>query len=671
MGAAYAITGDERYARVVRSILMRMAEIYPHYPVFSYGQEYVDADPAFAVERVDALPTPFRRAATLATYTGEYGGRSGGRGMDRTTPAISHYTNAEWGTSRLGREKASNGQLFLSLLKGYDLVKDAIADEDRIRIERDFLLELYLDTRGLSRKVNNKSGPGAASRVALGLFCDDEAEIEEGLAQFREILTGQFYEDGSWKETPIYGAKALFEGMVEIPEMLRGRVDLCSDPLYRAAFQAYADLATPLGTQPPLDDSPAEYRLQPQLVDTARIRMGLKIPYGPESMAGFGVRSVSEVANNSGYAPSLECIPDHGGLKLELGDGRYFLDGPIGFAAMGHIPRLPRRPSYISMFGEQRPVASGARERDAVNRYYSGRGLICLGYGHGREAVQLYCDGGDGATGHRHQAPLSLLLFAGGREVLPDLGYIADHPANSWIRATASHNTVVVDEGSMRSAGHCVLNGLVAGGGFSFLDVTTEVMAAGEDRGDRMRYRRAIVLLPKPDGLPVMIDVFDVVGGDTHDYIVRANDPEGAFDLEGVELVERPSLYAGMGDPGPSGFRTAGALSAGFAASWGRTHRLKAHVMTPCDEVITFKSPAWRNRNEVFADPEWSWEALTLRQTGGRSRFVVVCEVGQEELHLEKVVLEELHPLVKLTLTIGAGETRVTIGDGQCAVSLP
>ncbi|PCH83383.1 MAG: hypothetical protein COB96_00870 [Planctomycetota bacterium] len=81
MGAAYAITGDERYARVVRSILMRMAEVYPHYPVFSYGQEYVDADPAFAVERVDALPTPFRRAATLATYTGEYGGRSGGRGM--------------------------------------------------------------------------------------------------------------------------------------------------------------------------------------------------------------------------------------------------------------------------------------------------------------------------------------------------------------------------------------------------------------------------------------------------------------------------------------------------------------------------------------------------------------------------------------------------------------
>ena len=93
--------------------------------------------------------------------------------------------------------------------------------------------------------------------------------------------------------------------------------------------------------------------------------------------------------------------------------------------------------------------------------------------------------------------------------------------------------------------------------------------------------------------------------------------------------------------------------------------------MTPCDEVITFKSPAWRTRNEVFADPDWSWEALTLRQTGGRSRFVVVCEVGQEELQIEKVVLEELHPLVKLTLTIGAGETRVTIGDGQCAVSLP
>ena len=47
----------------------------------------------------------------------------------------------------------------------------------------------------------------------------------------------------------------------------------------------------------------------------------------------------------------------------------------------------------------------------------------------------------------------------------------------------------------------------------------------------------------------------------------------------------------------------------------------------------------------------------------------MVCEVGEEEgVYLEKVVLEELQPQVKLTLTTAEGETRVTIGDGTCEV---
>ena len=42
--------------------------------------------------------------------------------------------------------------------------------------------------------------------------------------------------------------------------------------------------------------------------------------------------------------------------------------------------------------------------------------------------------------------------FSAGYEVFPDLGYIADHPANAWVRATASHNTVLVDERATSAA---------------------------------------------------------------------------------------------------------------------------------------------------------------------------------------------------------------------------
>ena len=450
--------------------------------------------------------------------------------------------------------------------------------------------------------------------------------------------------------------------MAEIPEMMRGRIDLYADPLYRKALRTYAELATPLGTQPPLDDSPAEYRLQPLLVDAARIRMGLLLPRGPETMAGFGMRSVSEVGNNSGYVPTLDGIP--------ADEDRHPLDGPVGFGSVGHIPRRPRPPSHISLFNEERPAPSEEEERSAANRYCAERGLVCLGFGRGKGAVQLYCDGGDSRRGHRHLAPLSLLLFAGGREVLPDLGYIADHPANNWIRATASHNTVVVDERSVRAVEHCVLNGLVEDGPFRFFDVTTRVAAEGDGKEVEARFRRAVLLLRKSDGLPIVVDVFDVEGGEVHDYVVRANDPEQVFDLPGTDRMERSPLFGGAWDPGPFGFRTAGPASSA-TATWGRAHRLTAHVLTPCDEVVTFKSPAWRNQMEVFAEPQWSWEALVLRSRGGRSRFAVVYEIGDEEPSIGEAVLTEADPTVQVRLDTKDGPVEVVIEDGTCRTQLP
>ena len=658
MSVAYAVTGEARYARVVTTIFGRLADVYSSYPVFSYAQEYVDADPAFAVDHIDDLPTPFRRAASLGTYTGTYAGRTGNRGMDTTTTSNSHYTNAEWGSSRLGREKASNGQLFLSLIKGYDLVKGTIPREERTRIEREFLLELYLDTRSLSKRVNNKSGPGAASRVAVGIFYGDQESLDEGLAQFHEIMESQFYQNGSWKETPIYGAKSMHEGMSEIPEMLLGRIDLYSDPLYRQAFESYAELATPLDTQPAIGDSTADFRLAPSLVDIARIRLGLNVSYGPESMAGFGVRSPQDMSTYSGYTPALNCITADG--------QRSGLDGPVGFGSVGHVSRRISKPSWVSMFNEDLPAAAPP-QRPAVNRHYAERNLIALGFGKGRQAVQLYCDGGDGRGTHRHQAPLSLLLFAGGREIFPDQGYIGDHPANAWIKATAAHNTVVIDEQTSLPASGTEIKGFTGDGQFRHLDVETTVPLSTEESGC-CTLRRTLVMIPKPDGLPILIDVFDVSGGRVHDYIVRVNDPEGEFDSGSRQWSDREPLYTGLADPGPSGFRTAGASSDPFSICWGKENRTWAHVLSPADEVIRFGSPAWRDRIEAFEEPDRAWDAMVLRLEAAKSRFAVVYDVGGSGW-ITQADLELTGSGTIVTLTTPSGRTSIETEAGLCRVS--
>jgi hypothetical protein len=654
LSVAYAVTGDTRFADIVRTILSRLADVYGNYPVFSYGQEYIDADPAYATDNIDALPTAFRRAASMATYTGSYGGRTGNRGMDATTTSVSHYTNAEWGSSRLGREKASNGQLFLTVFKGYDLIKQTLPADEQRRIERDFLLELYLDTHGLSQRVNNKSGPGMASRIAVGVFYDDYEALQEGLSQFHEIMEGQFYEDGSWKETPIYGAKSMFEGLCEIPEMLRGKIDLYADPLYRKAFETYAESATPLNTQPAIGDSTAEYRLQPYLVDIARIRLGMLMSYGPESLSGFGVRSPLELGNNSGYVPSLNCM-----VKDE---DRAPLDGPIGFGSVGHIPRKTTVPSWVSMFNEARPAAS-APPRPALNRYYEGRKLACLGFGEGDQAVQLYCDGGDGRTQHRHQAPLSLLLFADGREIFPDQGYIGDHPANAWIKTTASHNTVVIDEQPALPAEQTELKGFIVNDRFQFIDIETTVPG---ELGPCL-LRRAVTLIPKPDGLPVLVDVFDVSGGSVHDYIIRVNDPTDQFALVDLPLKDREPLYPGIANPGPTAFRTAGASTEPISACWGEQNRVWASILTSTDEVITFRSPAWRNRMEVFEEPDRSWDALVLRNHGNRSRYVAVYEVGSRTPWIAKSEVKLTDDSVEVELHNKSNTMSVQIDAGTAS----
>src|SRR5262249_28728255 len=56
LGEAYSLSGDVRYARAVRLILLRLAEVYPHWLVHSGYGEIADMDPHIAAANVTALP---------------------------------------------------------------------------------------------------------------------------------------------------------------------------------------------------------------------------------------------------------------------------------------------------------------------------------------------------------------------------------------------------------------------------------------------------------------------------------------------------------------------------------------------------------------------------------------------------------------------------------------
>ena len=76
---------DAGRGKTAAAILERMAAVYGDYPVYSYRQEYSDAEPAFAVDQVDSLPTPFKRAAFHYTYSGRWGDLQHLHGKEATT----------------------------------------------------------------------------------------------------------------------------------------------------------------------------------------------------------------------------------------------------------------------------------------------------------------------------------------------------------------------------------------------------------------------------------------------------------------------------------------------------------------------------------------------------------------------------------------------------------
>ncbi|MCA9133366.1 MAG: heparinase II/III family protein, partial [Planctomycetales bacterium] len=150
-------------------------------------------------------------------------------------------------------------------------------------------------------------------------------------------------------------------------------------------------------------------------------------------------------------------------------------------------------------------------------------GHACLGGGSGANQTQFHLTW-SGGYGHSHADNLSLLLFAQGREMLSDLGY--SHTAyRSWTLATAAHNTVVID-GQNQSMG-----GVQSPSDGRLLlcelqDPQVQVVSADGSRayeGLAKTYRRTLVVVDAGQGQRYAVDVFDVLGGQTHDYFLHGD----------------------------------------------------------------------------------------------------------------------------------------------------
>jgi hypothetical protein len=168
---------------------------------------------------------------------------------------------------------------------------------------------------------------------------------------------------------------------------------------------------------------------------------------------------------------------------------------------------------------DDRPVPE--RSRSVL---YAGAGHAWLGTGEGTDQIQAHLHFSDNQFAHTHADMLNFVLYARGEEFLPDVGYTHSR-YRQWATSTLCHNTVVIDEQEQFKGTHAE----PGDGQLTAFESSFEMIQWIEAVGNRaypelaQTYRRNLLLVRLEDGNVYVVDLFDVIGGEQHDYVLHGS----------------------------------------------------------------------------------------------------------------------------------------------------
>jgi hypothetical protein len=476
LSLAYALTNDVRYAKTARAILLRIADVLPHYLVragYGYG-EFTDCDPHVAAEHINNLPND------ELVYPPNI--------PDRKLYA------GYWAASRIGSSGMDGGWVTKVTL-AYDLTCNAddngipvYSHDDKMQIEKNVLLEgSYLAACDL--KINNKSVGNRAGAAMVGLCVGHPGLVRFGLDGFLKTVDDWFLPDGGTSESAAYAMMTMggirpfglaFRNYTE-PEDFTGPdgkrlegFNACRDTRYGTCWQALLWTLQGNLRHPPIADS-------------------------------YPTTSVS--------APYAELIalayptPQHRSYLKEVAG-----DAPSGSAAEAAI--FYRSPNAAS---QNLPAFSLPN----VVFAFLAQGYLRLGK-NGRNGA-LVLNAADWG-GHHHFDSLSLYMWKDGHELLSDLGYLWDHPDKRMTYRTVAHNLVMVDAEEQERHER--------NGSFHLFATTpcADVMEASSNAYSQAdTYRRTCVQVKHGGSRAYVVDIFRVTGGTRRDYVFHGPNNEVAF----------------------------------------------------------------------------------------------------------------------------------------------
>ncbi len=322
-----------------------------------------------------------------------------------------------------------------------------------------------------------------------------------------------------------------------------------------------------------------------------------------------------------------------------------------------------------------------------TSKLWSGWGHALLGAGKEDTQFQLHLNW-SGNYGHSHLDNGSIVLYAVGREMLSDIGYTYTRYRN-WVTNSASHNLVVIDS---KSQDYGTPEKPSTGNLLFYDDTHPNVKVIDLDASPAYSsaevYRRRLVHVHVGEGSDYVVDLFDVQGGQTHDWFLHGSaDEEGDFEssLEFSRPVD--SLVPDWGGQEPltreSGIDMTGETTHPYRCLWeirsstsvgswisnwdyGKSG-LRAHLFPPSGaQLYTFASPAIRPVGKDDEDIDrFLRRGLLQRSEGGESRFAALYEpYDQDGFWIEGVEYQDNQFVIRHiegTDTISFADNRVRV----------
>lgn len=407
-------------------------------------------------------------------------------------------------------------RLMRSVLLAYDLIHDSGAlgpaqvakiDRDLVAYTRDYLIQGYGPGGPASADSLQDQGPSWWVLAACGALLGDRATLDLMVDAFEQILdpaNGLFYEDGTFFQgSPAYQNQFL-DSIVSIPELIAGNTNrgVYGNPRCTLLEKCYAwslDFLYPDGTVPPVNDA---------------------------HVGGRPARRQAEIAARRFGNPKA---------------GRFLADSPAG--------QSEEEGGFEALFKDRQAAKDPGAAYAEESVHFEGAGLMVLR--HGQDAASramAFLDYGayeppNKPPYHKHIDYLNLGLWAGGREMLSEMGYAMTPPwVQKWQVSPPAHNTVL-EAAVQKEGGRALLWHITPG---------PKLAEAGLPPANS----RFIALLPRAKGEPVIVDIFRMAG-DPGQFTWAVHAKAGRLEVRGVEawksVAVEPPLRNGRQAEGPAG----------------------------------------------------------------------------------------------------------------------